>query len=199
MGFSAATNASAASAGSASTGSTAAAGSSGLGTASLGFMVAGMASSMIGSYYGAQAQKSTLAFQASMNDINARIAEKNAQQTILAGQRQEQATRLQTASLKSDQRAAMAANGIQLGEGTAANVIASTDVLGEIDANTVAMNALRQAWGYRTQSTNYGNEALMQRAASGAISPGMSAATSLLGSAGSVAQSWYQMNKTGAR
>ena len=50
---------------------------------------------------------------------------------------------------------------------------------------------MRTAWGMRTQATNYQNEALAARATAGAINPGMSAASSLLTSAGHVASSWY--------
>ena len=64
-----------------------------------------------------------------------------------------------------------------------------------IDANTLEANAVRTAWGMRTQATNYQNEALAARATAGAINPGMSAVSSLLGSAGSVASSWYQYSK----
>ena len=46
-------------------------------------------------------------------------------------------------------------------------------------------NAVRSAWGYRTQAVNFENEALTKRATAGAINPFGSAAGSLLGSAAS--------------
>lgn len=76
-------------------------------------------------------------------------------------------------------------------------MLTSTDVLGAIDANTANANAVRAAWGYRTQATNYANDALNKRAADGAISPFLSGASSLLGGAGQVASSWYRLNKPG--
>jgi hypothetical protein len=158
---------------------------------------AGAASSAVGAYYGAQSQKASLELQASLSDINARMSESAAQQTLLTGQREAQKSRIATANLKGSQRASMAANGIDLGEGTANQILTSTDVLGEIDANTLQANAVRNAWGYRTQGVNQSNQALMSRAAAGAISPGMAATSSLLGSAGSVASNWYQYNKVG--
>jgi hypothetical protein len=75
---------------------------------------------------------------------------------------------------------------------------ASTDIMKEIDANTLTANAARSAWGYRAQAVNFQNEALTQRATAKAIRPGMSAMSSLLGSAASVAGSWYDLNKSGA-
>lgn len=203
---------------------------------------AGAASSAVGAYYGAQANKQSLSLQANLADINAgsarslaginlasardtadinaRMLESAAQATLLTGQREEQKSRIATANLKGTQRASMAANGIVLGEGTANQVLTSTDVLGEADANTLHANAVRAAWGYRTDSvnqtnqimgravdqnnqlldraSNQTNQALMSRSAAGAINPLLSAGTSLLGGAGSVASSWYQYKKAGA-
>lgn len=160
--------------------------------------IGGAASSAVGSYYGAKSQASTLNFQAGMADTNARMSETAAQGALMRGQRESGALTLKAGQLKGRQRAAMAANGIDLGEGNAAEIQASTDVMKEIDANTIESNAVMEAWGYRTQGVNASNEALMARATAGSISPFGSAAGSLLGSAGSVASSWYSMNKAGA-
>ena len=159
--------------------------------------IAGMFSSAIGSYYSADLQKSNLKFQADMADINARISEQSAQSALNQGQRQAGQISMRAGQIKSGQRAAMAANGIDLGTGNAAEVQASTDIMKEIDMNTAEANAVRAAWGYRTQAVNTQNEALIKRSAASSISPMGSAATSLLGSATSVAGNWYQMNKMG--
>lgn len=160
---------------------------------------AGAASSALGAYYGAKSQKQSLELQANLADINARMSESSAQQTLLTGQRDEQKSRIATANLKGTQRASMAANGIDLGEGSATQILTSTDVMGEIDANTIQANAVRSAWGYRTQGVNQTNQALTSRASAGAINPGQSAMTSLLGSAGTVAGNWYSYNKSGVK
>lgn len=166
--------------------------------ASLVSSAGGAASSAIGAYYSAAADKSRLRFQAKMSEMNAAQIEKSAQQTLRAGQAEEQAVRMRTGQLKSTQRAAMAANGIALNEGSAVQVLTSTDYMGEVDANTVAANAVRAAWGYRVEGTNASNEALMARATASAIKPGLSAATSLIGSAGTIANQWYSFKKAGA-
>ena len=155
------------------------------------------ATSAIGSYFGAATKKDVINGQASVADRNARISELGAQSALMQGQQQVGALTLRAGQLKSSQRAAMAANGIDLGTGNAAELQASTDIMKEIDANTLTANAVRSAWGYRTQAMNFKNEALTRRASAGALSPGMAAAGSLLGSAGSVASSWYGMNKAG--
>lgn len=158
---------------------------------------AGAGSQALGAYFGAQSQKTQLAGQADIADINARMLEGSAQQTLLTGQREEQKAMLATAQLKGRERAALAANGVDLGAGSAANVLTSTDTLGEIDANTINANAVRSAWGYRVQATNQTNQAAQDRAAANAINPNAAAMGSLLTSAGQVASSWYQFNKGG--
>lgn len=167
--------------------------------ASFGAQAAGAAMSTVGSYYSAKSQQANLNLQASLADTNAKIAELGAQSALAQGAKEEQKSRLQTAQLKSSQRTAMAANGIDLGEGSAAQVLTSTDLMGEIDANTIKANAARSAWGYRTQAVDYQNQATMSRAAASTISPVGSMASSLLGSAGSLSQSWYQFNQSGAK
>lgn len=83
--------------------------------------------------------------------VNAQIAEMGAQAELQKGEHQVASLTLQAGQLKSRQRAAMAANGIDLGEGNAAEVQASTDIMKEIDKNQIEQNAIRSAWGYRTQ------------------------------------------------
>jgi len=158
-------------------------------------MGAGAASQTIGAYYSAKNQKSTLGFQAATDDQNARLAELSAQTELLRGQREQQNSQLTTAQLKSRQRVSMAANGVDLGEGTAANVLTTTDVMGEIDANTLVANAVRSAWGYRTQASTLRSDARVKRATAGAISPGAAAFSTLLGQAGKVATNWYDLSK----
>lgn len=169
--------------------------SSQLATASLIGQIGGGVTSAVGSYFSAATQKINLNTQAAIADSNARIAEVGAQSALLQGQQQVGALTLKAGQLKSSQRASMAANGIDLGVGNAAEIQASTDIMKEIDANTLTANAVRSAWGYRTQAVNFQNEALMKRAGADSISPGMAAAGSLLGSAGTVASSWYSLNK----
>lgn len=164
-------------------------------TASMIGQIGGMATSAIGSYYGAATQKATLRGQAAVADTNARIAELGAQSALFQGQQQVGALTLNAGRMKSAQRAAMAANGIDLGVGSAVELQASTDIMKEIDVATVESNAVRSAFGYRTQAVNFQNEALTKRATAGAISPFGAMSTSLLGSVGSVAQSWYQWDK----
>lgn len=157
--------------------------------------LAGMANGVIGSYYSSQSKASNLNFQADMDALNAQQAEKQAQATLYQAERKAGQVSLAYGAAKSSQRASMAANGVDLGTGNAAEVQASTDLVKKIDMDTIAANAMRSAWGFRTQATNYSNQALIARATAGSISPTASAFTSMLGSAGNVAGSWYRYSK----
>ena len=158
----------------------------------------GAASDAVGTYWSARLSKLGLDFQADMADINARIAELGAQQELLNGQEQIGQLTLAAGKLKSRQRVTLAANGVDLGEGSAAELQASTDIMKEIDVNTVRANAVRSAWGYRTRSVNYQNESTISRASADGVNPTASAGMSLLGSAGQVASTWYLMNRGGS-
>lgn len=152
----------------------------------------------LGAYTSARQTRDTLDYQAQLADINAGLSEQAAQAELQRGQREERSVRLRTAQLKSTQRTALAANGVDLGEGSARDILTSTDVMGEADANTAAANAVRAAWGYRVQGSNYQSEARVKRAQADGINPMFAASTSLLGSATNVAGMWGNMKRMGA-
>lgn len=154
--------------------------------------IGGLAFSTIGAYSSAQTAQGNLRMQATAADANARIAELGAQSAMAQGQQQAAALTLKAGNLKSAQRARLAANGVDLGVGNAAEVLASTEIMKEIDRNQLEANATRTAFGYRAQAANYQGDAIMKRAAAGSISPLMAAGATLLGGAGSVAEGWYR-------
>jgi len=116
----------------------------------------------------ARMQATSMELNAILADINARGAEADARTAIMAGQREVQKLQLDTANLKSRQRVGLAANGVDLGEGSALNILTTTDVMGEIDANTLEANATRAAWGYRTKKAGYIAESIMATASADA-------------------------------
>lgn len=155
----------------------------------------GAVSQAIGAYYSAKSQRSSLKHQAALGEVNAKLSELGARSALLQGQRQEQASKLQYAQLKSRQRVAMAANGIDVGAGgTAQRLLDSTEMLSEWDAIEIQRNALQAAWGHRMQATNARGAAAMASAGASGISPGGAAATSLIGSAAPIARQWYEYN-----
>jgi hypothetical protein len=117
---------------------------------------------------------------------------------MIAGETQIANLTMKTGALKSSQRASMAANGIDLGSDSAINILTSTDLMGEIDKNQLNTNIVRNAWGYKTQESNYTASSTMKAAQADGINPQSSYNASLLSNAGSVAMNWYTMSKKDA-
>jgi hypothetical protein len=153
----------------------------------------GAATSAIGAYGSAKSQKSALGFQAQMADMNAELAERRAQISLEQGAYQAQEIERGGARQKGAQRAAMGASGIALGSTTAQAIVVGTDLVTAEDAQQARINAVRAAWGQRTEATNMRNEGRAARANARGINPMGAAATSLLGSATSMTRSAYDM------
>lgn len=156
----------------------------------------GVGMSAYGAYTGAEAQKQTLDYEAGVARNNQILSEYQASQALQVGEQEEEAQRLRVASTMGEQRAALAASGVDLGTGSAAEVLASTKFMGERDALTIRDNAARRAWALREQGKGYAAEAAMAKASGDAISPLMSTATSLLGGGTKVAAQWYRYKQT---
>lgn len=170
-----------------------------LAVSAIGLQSAGAVTSTIGSYFGTKGQQTALNGQADVAEINARLADEGAATALQAGQREEQRIDINTSNLKGTERADFGANGIDIsGGGSPIRVLNSTETLGQIDANTAHLNAIRTAFGYKTQATNYTNQARTLRTSSKTISPLMAAGSTLLEGASSVAKSYYTLNKNGA-
>lgn len=181
--------------------------SSSMGTASIIMSAAGAISSVIGAFYAADLAKiqaesaaSTLEYQQAIAEINAQVAELNAQQALYAGERQIGMVTMEYGQKKSAARASMAARGVTLGAGSAQEVIATNELMKEVDTITINANAVRAAEAARMQKVGFEAEALMSdtyadmtRTQAEAISPWASAASSLLSGGAKVADTWYRM------
>lgn len=102
--------------------------------------------------------------QANIARLNAQMMEWQAQSRLRANEKDQVRLTMQAGQTKASQRAALAANGIAVGEGSAAELQASTDIIKEIDSNQMTANARREAWGMRMQAANYEGQALMAEA-----------------------------------
>lgn len=168
--------------------------------------IAGAIGQIAGAYYGAKAQQyqldsqaMTLQFQKDIAGINARQAEVAAQGILQAGEKQAAALSLKYGKAKGSQRAAMAASGGVIGEGSYAAVEATNDLMKEIDVLQINANTIRAAENQRTQGQNYKTQAAMYgisannlTASSQSINPMAAAGTSLLTSATSYASTIYR-------
>jgi hypothetical protein len=157
---------------------------------------AGAGMSLVGSINQANTQKGVLDYQAGLAANNALIAHYQQAQELQQGQIQENAQRMKTAALMGDQRTALAASGVDMGQGSASEILASSKYMGERDALTIRDNAARRAWGYGVNADNYNAESAAEKSAAGAISPFTAGAGSLLAGSAGVAKSWYAYRKS---
>lgn len=158
----------------------------------------------IGSYYSLKSQQNQLkmqaqnaAFAAQMTRINRRAAEFTATQVGQQGQAAAGQYTMRAGQARAGARTGMAARGIALGTGSAKEVVASMDLVKEIDRLAINASTVRAQEAARLQAFNLGTQATMAELSSrnltssaGTIMPGFGAATSLLGSAVDIGANW---------
>lgn len=118
----------------------------------------GLALTAASGAYAADSQKKAGQYQADVAAENAKLDDFRAEQSSRLGSIQEEQHRAKVRQMVGTQRATLAANGIDMGSGTAADMIEEAQTMGEVDALTIRFNAMNEAWGYRTNATNSRNE-----------------------------------------
>lgn len=155
--------------------------------------VAGTAVSAYGAIQTANAQSAASSAAAQQAQNNATLAQNAANDATARGVVAQQQKANQTNQLLGQQRAGLAANGVDPNSGTAVNLQSDTAGNGELDQLTIGANAAREAAGYQAQGMNYTTQASVDEASSqNDLSAGaLKAGSSIIGGAGSVASSWY--------
>ena len=156
--------------------------------------VASAAMQGVQSAQNADAAKQAADYNAQVANNNATIASQQRSSALQQGEVEAQNAMRKQAQMIGDQRAEMSANGIDITQGSAQDILASTKFLGGIDVNTIQSNAARQAWGYSIQGQNDRNSSVMETWKANSINPAaigaMAAGTSILSSVGSAASSY---------
>jgi hypothetical protein len=158
--------------------------------------IMGAGAKAYGAYNASSAQRSSLDYQASVAANNAQLATDKASIAVDNGQAAVQAQDLKTAQTFGMQRANLGANGVDLGQGSANDILTSTKLMGDRDADQLQTNALREAWGYKTQAADDTSNAAALKSMAGSVSPSEAALTSMLGSAGQVSSAWKTYNQS---
>ena len=125
-------------------------------------LVAGAAGGIVGgvsSYQQGKAQQAQYNYQAKVNEENAKIAQENANVQRQQGIEEARLQRIKAASTIGAQKTAMAANGVDVSQGTAVDVISDTAAMGELDALQTQYNYEMKARSYETQAGNFQNQA----------------------------------------
>ena len=130
--------------------------------------VAGVASGIVGgvsAYQQGKAQQAQAEYQAKVAEDNAKIAQQNASNARQEGIEESRMQRMKTIQAVSSQQASMAANGLDITQGTPLDVIEDTATMGELDALTTQYNAETKAQAYEQQANNFSNQANLDRIA----------------------------------
>lgn len=127
--------------------------------------VAGLVLGVAGGVQQANAQQQQAEYAAAVSENNAKTAEMQALDAHRRGAEAEERQRMLTRQRIGAQRVALAANSVDVGTGTAVDLVAETAAFGEADALTIRANAAREAWGFNEQARNYRADAVGARAA----------------------------------
>lgn len=87
-------------------------------------------------------------------DGNARLIELRAADEIRRGEEESLQFKKKIRKLQGAQRVAAAANGVDVGDGSALEAQAQTGEMGAIDALTIKNNAWKKAWGLNQEAAN---------------------------------------------
>lgn len=174
----------------------------------------------------ARRERMNLQHQANMLRINAKFSDLGRVMARHSGDHEVARYSLQAGNAMASQRAALAANGVVMGEGSAQELQDTAAMMTAIDIQSIRNNAINEAFGYTHRTSDLLSQAGMAIAnahtiqgqyygsagvrtkytapadmsgyvtrqpvidQSGAIRPGMTLATSLIGAAGNFHQRW---------
>jgi hypothetical protein len=110
------------------------------------------------------AQVNAYGYQAHVANINARIAQTAANNTVKEGQYAESAKRIQVGKTVANTEASQAAGSIDVTGGSAPKVREQIANLGDLDARTIRYNAAQKAYGFSTEAQNYRQQADVAKA-----------------------------------
>ncbi len=113
--------------------------------------------------YTADQQKEQGKANAALMENNARLDRDRAAAEQAMGDRESEQQLWRTRALLGQQRAAIAANGLDAGIGTPAELLGETAMFGEADAQTIRMNAARNAWGFNASALDKQNQGRLSK------------------------------------
>lgn len=119
---------------------------------------------LLGTFTQAEAQKQSAEFNAKMSERDAELAGIQGKEARLRGLEDEAALREEEERLVADQRAAMAAQGIDVESGTALQLQESVSRSIARDIQRTRTNAIREEWGLKATAGDAAGRAAVQRA-----------------------------------
>lgn len=144
----------------------------------------------------AKAQEEQYNYQAQVNQQNAKISQEKAAEEKQQGIEEARLQRIKASQVIGSQKTAMAANGVDITQGTALDVIEDTAAMGELDALQTRANYERKAQALETQAGNYENQSALdtiagQNAYSAGRMNGLAAGLDGITKTTDVASKWF--------
>ena len=154
----------------------------------------------IGNIMSGEAQAGQAGYQAAVARANQQIALQNRDYAYAAGEVEAGQYGMQAAQRMGNLKVRQGSSGIDIGSGSSQDVQKSLQTVSDIDLAQLRANTARKAYGYETQSIQFGAQADMYSKAQSNISAAipLNVAGSLLSGAGSVSSRWLQASQSGA-
>ncbi len=110
-----------------------------------------------------QAQFEAAEFQADTGLANKSITDRLAKDALSRGRFEEGRSRIETAQIVGQQKVSSAGRGVVVDVGSAADLVGSTERIGEIEIGTIRENSRREAQGFKDQGFNFLRESMLIR------------------------------------
>lgn len=175
-------------------GSSAGSGMQALGGASVGLAIGQAIGGMYSAWKGGKTLDYVMNKQAEISEQNRQMAQLSAESAMRQGEAAVAQLTYRAGQIKAKQRMAFASSGVVLGEGSTAEVTATTDIMKEMDKKTAEMNALSAAWGFKQQAIQANAQGGIYSGTSGYAKAAKQSEgfSSLLGDGFTVADRWYR-------
>lgn len=120
---------------------------------------------------------------------SAQLAEQGAKDSAVLGAREQQHAAWRTRAMLGKQKAAIAANGVDLDIGSSVDVLGDTALFGGAERSALATDAARKAWGFQSEALNHRNQGA-QAAWGGKVGSQATILKSIGSSLGSLGSAW---------
>lgn len=166
---------------------------------SVGGAAAGGLTKALGSFLGGQASSQAYNYQAGVAKLNASIQKQNAAYERDVGEVKAQQSGMKTANQVSQIKSVQSGSNLSVSGASAENVRDSQHAIGQFDQNVIRSNAARRAYGYDVEAMQQETQSQVYKmAGSNAKRSGLiDTASSILGTASSVAGKWLDASRTG--
>jgi len=111
----------------------------------------------------AESYRAQGAYQQMVANFNSDLSLMQAEDAVQRGESTASRIKTQANQLQGTQRAAYAAQGVEVDSGSAAEIQADTKRMATLDAITARNNAAREAWGFKVQAFNYRTQGEMAK------------------------------------